>query len=259
MPAVAASQAANYKDLGHWIMPVDPVAAQFLTIRERNGTYEVVARWKGGHQRTIALRETQSSRGRRFWVVGDVAETNYTILKDGTLDIRDQDGKFLIAQPFDGDANSGKAIEEAMDASSAANSNWAYYEDHDQMRKTTSRFAVVESTNVVSFDFPYRGGQAKLILRERDQDGFRIMLSLDSQFMCSFLGNDTISVKFDHGLVERYRCITPQDGTSNMIFIRNEARFLFKLKTAHTLVIEAEFFRAGPRQVEFNVSGLKWD
>ena len=108
----------NSKELGHWIMPFEPPSSQFLTIREKDdGSYAMVTRWKGGGEEMIVpIRETRSSQGRRFWVNKEGEKTNYTILKDGTLDIRDVFGEYVIAQPFYGNPNSQKEVEDAMDA-----------------------------------------------------------------------------------------------------------------------------------------------
>jgi hypothetical protein len=102
--------------LGHWIIPFEPPASQFLTIRETGGHYEVVVQLTGGTQVIKPLSVLSSSKGPRFAVQGDEVSTNYTILKDGNLDIRDEDGEFVVAQRYTGDASSVAAIDAAMDA-----------------------------------------------------------------------------------------------------------------------------------------------
>jgi hypothetical protein len=138
-------------------------------------------------------------------------------------------------------------------------SNWGYSDDKDEMRGTTTRYASLTSTNDVSFGFPYAGGKATLVLRQQREDGLRVILHVEGQFLCSSFRDDSVAVKFDDDPIEHFRCLEPSDGSTGVIFIRSEARFVAKLKKARAVVIEAEFFQEGRRQMQFDVAGLKWD
>lgn len=126
------------------------------------------------------------------------------------------------------------------------------------MRGTKTHFASDESTNELSFGFPYAGGKATLMLRKRPSDGLNILLKVNGQFMCNSFREDTVSVKFDDGPIQKFTCVEPNDASTGVIFIRGEKRFLSKLRKAKSLVIEAEFFHAGSHQMYFDVSGLEW-
>ena len=102
--------------LGHWITPLPPTSAQFLTIRERDGVYEVVLQLFHSRNPIVSqLRARRSRKGRRFDAVGDVEGTYYILLKNGDLDIWDQDGEFLVARRYDGPTDSASR-ERAMGA-----------------------------------------------------------------------------------------------------------------------------------------------
>lgn len=66
-------------------------------------------------------------------------------------------------------------------------------------------------------------------------------------------------VKFDNDPIERYECMNAADGSANIIFLRQPGRFLRKLKHSERVVMEAEFFHEGLRQITFHTSGLNWE
>ena len=126
------------------------------------------------------------------------------------------------------------------------------------MRGTKTRFASIESVNELSFGFPYDGGKATLMLRQRPTDGLNVILKISGQFLCNSFEDDTIAAKFDNGPVQNFRCAEPTDASTGVLFIRNEKRFVAKLKKAKALTIEAGFYQQGRRQMQFDVSGLNW-
>lgn len=141
----------------------------------------------------------------------------------------------------------------------APESNWSYNSDRDEMRGTTTRYARVQSDNELQFDFPYNGGShGTLQLRDKAGD-LNVILSIDKgQFTCSGIMNQTVAVKFDEGAIQRYACANASDGSSNVLFLMSERRFLKQLRSAHKVIIEVEFFQAGNQQLTFDVAGLKW-
>lgn len=140
-------------------------------------------------------------------------------------------------------------------------SNWEYREERDEMRGSTSRFATVQSTNTVSLGFPYGDVRAQIVVRERTQDGLEVMLTVDSgQILCRSFSNDShISAKFDRGPIERFGCVGPDSGSSEVAFIQSGQSFLRKLKSSSSLMVEADFYNSGPQQFSFNTEGLRWE
>jgi hypothetical protein len=136
---------------------------------------------------------------------------------------------------------------------------WAYDSSTDAMRGTTSHFANIDSDNKLDFKFPYGGGSTGTLTLRKDPK-LNVILRVDKgQFLCDEFSHTSVSVKFDDGLIERFRCNSPSDGRANEIFIEGETKFVNHLRHASKLVIESEFFQEGRRQLLFDVRGLNWD
>lgn len=135
-------------------------------------------------------------------------------------------------------------------------SKWVYSDDTDAMRGTTSFYATRLSDDELKFDFPYKGGKAQLMLRQRPSDGLNVMITIEGQFMCH--SGDTVAVKFDNQPIQHYPCSEPADASSGVLFINNAKRFVTNLKTTKTVIIEAPFYQEGRRQMTFYVEGLQW-
>lgn len=281
----AAFAAAEKLVLGRWLMPIG--AQYMITIRHSSDGYEAQYDWHDGHSFVRALHERHSREGRRFDIVGDVSAAYYLVLANGDLDIRDKDGEFVHAVPFHGNPRDHASVVAALDQAllnlqtaqaraadqnapgessdsagtgSGGPSKWTYSQTVDQMRGTITRLAMVDSDNELEFDFPYSGGSTgTFMLRQRPSDGLQIMLIVSKgQFTCDAFEDSHVSVKFDDGPVARYACAQSSDGSSNCIFIEGAERFVRHLRSAHKVLIEAEFYEEGPQQLVFETSGLTW-
>lgn len=134
---------------------------------------------------------------------------------------------------------------------------WSYTSDIDKMTSGKKLYAYCDSYTIANFQFPYDGGSTfQLLLRKESNKSLVILSVSKGQFLGSY--NSTLRVKFDDNKVENFSFSEPNDGTSNVIFINNESRFIKKLKKAKQLKIEAEFYQEGRVVIEFNVQGLKW-
>ena len=156
--------------------------------------------------------------------------------------------------------SSAPIAEQDGTATSEIRSNWIYSETNDAMRNATLKFARLNGENELDFSFPYGSGNStQLVVQQRPEDGLSVFLEIEKgQFLCRSFGDSAISVKFDEGRVERFRCTDTSDGSSNIAFILPANQFLNKLRRSKKLVIEAEFFREGNRQIIFNTDGLNW-
>jgi hypothetical protein len=137
-------------------------------------------------------------------------------------------------------------------------SNWTYDTQKDEMRGTTSSFATVSSENDLNFGFPYKGGPARLTVRKRPEDGLSVAVQVEGQFLCNAYSGATVAVKFDSGPIQHFTCSEPSDASTGTLFIDGEQRFVSSLKAAKKIIVEAEFFQEGKRQMVFNVAGLQW-
>jgi hypothetical protein len=137
---------------------------------------------------------------------------------------------------------------------------WSYDEKVDAMDGRTIKWAMLESSNEISFEFPYQGPQrATLELRLHPRNGRSAFIQVErGQFLCGF-ENCQISARFDEGKAESFRAAEPADSRTTVLFILDFGRFVSHLKNAKKVAIEAQFFQQGTRIFIFNVNGLTWD
>ena len=138
-------------------------------------------------------------------------------------------------------------------------SAWRYSSTTDEMRGLTTDHAELTSDNTLDFALPYAGGsQGELDLR-RTAGAPEVMLQIDKgQFLCSPFMGHVVSVRFDDGAVQRFGCSGSSDGDTKVTFISPAARFVKALKASRRVMIEAEFFQEGRRQLIFTSAGLNW-
>jgi len=138
-------------------------------------------------------------------------------------------------------------------------SNWIYQKDHDAMRNEDRYSARTCSTGLLNFHFPYDGGVRAFIYLFKKGKSLDVCLEVEKgQFICHGWENCPISAKFDNGPVQTFNTVRAGDGSSNMIFIQPETKFIQMLRKSEKLTIEASFFQEGNRQMMFEVSGLNW-
>jgi hypothetical protein len=192
-----------------------------------------------------------------------VARSSHSIIKwlfisfavlVGVRVISDAAGSNTVATGNPAGANSTET------QASSPGAGWTYSDNKDEMRGTNEKTASVDSSNTLDFDFPYNGGsRGTLTLRQRQKDGFQAYLSVTKgQFMCHHFEGGRISVKFDNRPIQRFGCTDTSDGTTSVIFIESPKRLLAGLRKAKSMIIEAEFFHEGARQLTFPVEGLNW-
>lgn len=121
-------------------------------------------------------------------------------------------------------------------------------------------FASCSSTHPIDFPFPYKGGSSfNLYLRNLGKGNEVLLYVSKGQFLHSILGSQNCRVKFDDEPPLKFSYNSPADGSSNTIFLEKSDHFLKKLKTCKKVKIEAPFFQAGNKIIEFEAEGLVWD
>lgn len=137
---------------------------------------------------------------------------------------------------------------------------WTYNDRTDQMRGTTESFAQLSSSNVVQTNWPYDQSPMRMTIRRRAEDGVNVMLHINGQFLCNSYGGSTqITVKFDDGPLEKFRCVEGSSGPNDTIFIEPETRFINRIKASKVMMVEAPIYEIGRAQVSFPVEGLEWE
>lgn len=132
-----------------------------------------------------------------------------------------------------------------------APSAWRYNIRKDAMGGTVAT-ATVDSSNTFEFDFPYTGTQ-NATLTIRNDKGRDVLLSIETgQFMCTL--GCSVEVRFDDGKSVRWRATGTSDHSTTTIFLRKESNFIKALSKTDVLRIEAQFYQAGSRVLEFPVA-----
>jgi hypothetical protein len=146
-----------------------------------------------------------------------------------------------------------------MSSEPVVHPTWGYSSREDDMGKGSVKFAMVESSNEVSFGFPYQGAQrATLELRKHPRHGKDIILSIQKgQFIAGYSGTSLL-VRFDDGAAQKFYAVEPADHSSNMLFIQGYEKFVARAKRSSKIRIEATFYHEGNRTFEFNSSGLEF-
>jgi hypothetical protein len=170
--------------------------------------------------------------------------------------------KDTTAQPA---ATSNTIISDSTDSSKnlSTPNNWQYSVDSsDKMDNAKVFLAECTATEPVDLQPPYDGGAiATIIVR----NGFKhhkneAIISMDKgQFMPSLEGDQSIEVKFDNEKPQTFSYNDAADGSDNIIFLNNSTSFIQKIKKANHVIIEAQFFENGDKQIEFNTKDLVWN
>lgn len=134
---------------------------------------------------------------------------------------------------------------------------WSYSSNVDQMYNKTNKYAEVDSSTLLNFDFPYSGAQrATLIIRNHHKHGKDVMLKVEKgQFLCSFSGCNVV-VKADNGSPTTFSAGQATSGNSNVLFIQGYQSFINLIKGKKKLLIQAEFYQEPSTLIEFEVYGL---
>ena len=137
-------------------------------------------------------------------------------------------------------------------------SQWDYSTNEDTMGRKQS-FAIVESTNTLTFGFPYEGRQwGMLTIRRSARWGTNVLVRIErGQFLCG-IEDCTVNVRFDSGPIQSFSAVEPADHSTTELFLHNEARFISQLRRAKVVRVETTFYQEGSQTLEFNVEGFKW-
>jgi|GEM_PF-846127 len=139
-------------------------------------------------------------------------------------------------------------------------SPWDYSSRGDEMSDTSIHHACTVSTNSINLEWPYGPQSVSLCVRQHPRWGQDVIVRLarGGQFICRSYANCIVRVRFDEAAASGYSANEPADGSSDTIFIANDARFIANLKRSSRVIIEAEFYQSGAQQMTFNTEGLEW-
>ena len=133
---------------------------------------------------------------------------------------------------------------------------WSLQTKHDEMDDSKSYWYSLQSDNYANFDFPYEGDSYLTItVRWMKKYGYDVLLEItDGQMVGNeYNGTNYVRVRFDGGKVQKFYYNEPNDGSSNLVFLRNAQKFIEKCKNAKDIIIEQEFYQEGVHQFKFHV------
>ena len=133
---------------------------------------------------------------------------------------------------------------------------WSLQTKQDEMDDSKSYWYALQSDNYANFDFPYEGDSYLTItVRWMKKYGYDVLLEItDGQMVGNeYNGANYVRVRFDGGKVQKFYYNEPNDGSSNLVFLRNAQKFIEKCKNAKDIIIEQEFYQEGVHQFKFHV------
>lgn len=136
---------------------------------------------------------------------------------------------------------------------------WSYSETADAMTDAKTRLACTTSLNQIQLSWPYEARRAELCVRRHPRYGLDVFVRLDGsgQFDCDIY-DCRIALRFDDAPQVRTIAAKPDDGSTDVVFLNNEAKVVERLKSAKRLRFAASYFQNGEQVFEFDVSGLEW-
>ena len=138
----------------------------------------------------------------------------------------------------------------------AEKTTWSLQTKQDEMDDSKSYWYSLQSDNYANFDFPYEGDSYLTItVRWMKKYGYDVLLEItDGQMVGNeYNGTNYVRVRFDGGKVQKFYYNEPNDGSSNLVFLRNAQKFIEKCKNAKDIIIEQEFYQEGVHQFKFHV------
>jgi hypothetical protein len=160
--------------------------------------------------------------------------------------------------------NNGRLDYEAEVAAKAPTmvpeATWAYRETTDAMSSAGGQEACINSVNTVRLDWPYEAVTGRLCIMQRPRQGRDVIVALngDGQILCRSYDGCTVRVRFEDGEVQSFSAVGPSDGSSNIVFIRNDGRMIAAVQAADVTRVELEFYQSGSQTLEFHTRGLVW-
>jgi DNA-directed RNA polymerase subunit RPC12/RpoP len=165
-----------------------------------------------------------------------------------------------IVGHHDTSGSSPSSTSQAAPSTSAPVAAWHYSTSKDDMTTKDISFAEAKSLNKEDLHWPYGPGiAATLTLRKHPRSGKNVYVSLDKgQILCRSYESCTITIRFDDRPAAKFSAIGPSDGSTEMVFIQNYAKFFAELKQSKKLLVELPMYQDGNRSWQFTVSGLSW-
>ena len=135
---------------------------------------------------------------------------------------------------------------------------WRYNTYTDEASGKSASRALLSSENTVTLSFPYGDPQkGTIVIRQHPRWGFDAFFKIESGQIVSQGGWDSnqITIRFDGGGAETWYYNKAQDGSSDVIFLRNKETFERRLKNSRMIYVTPTLYGSGQRTFKFKVKG----
>lgn len=139
--------------------------------------------------------------------------------------------------------------------------SWAYDNDVDKMTGKESKTAWVRSDNSLRLEFPYAGpNYGTLNVRRHPKYGTDVIVQIDKgQLMCRSWEPCAVMVRFDDAKPIRFTGYPSADHDTTVVFLKPQAKFIERAKSAKKILIQLTLFRGGDQVLEFSTpNSLNW-
>lgn len=133
---------------------------------------------------------------------------------------------------------------------------WNFTTQMDEMTDTKNIWARIVSDNYISQDFPYEGEtRASITVRYMKKYGYDVLIYISQGQIDGreYYGTDYITARFDEGTPIKFYFNESNDGSSDVVFIRNSSDFIKRCKQARDIKIDIPIYQSGRPVFTFHV------
>lgn len=122
------------------------------------------------------------------------------------------------------------------------------------MTSKETRTASIKSTNSLELDFPYKGkNHGSLQVRRHPRHGLNVIFIIDKgQLQCGSYNGCNVVIRFDDLPAATFSGAGPADNSSNVIFIKNSAKFIAQATKAKKILVQANIYQEGAPVLQFD-------
>lgn len=148
----------------------------------------------------------------------------------------------------------------AVAACIPAQAQWVYQASEDEMSGKVMTTATAVSVNQLDLPFPYDGANHGYLSVRNSPLGLQVIYSVDKgQVLCPSRAGCHVTVRFDDDKPTRFSARPANDRSPEFVFLSDQRRFTARAKTAKTIRVQADMYRAGAPVTKFHTpEGLEW-
>lgn len=149
-----------------------------------------------------------------------------------------------------------EVVEVVPDVIEPSKKEWNFTIEKDPMTDTKNIWATIRSDNYISQDFPYEGSTyASITVRYMKKYGYDVVIQISKGQINgrNYSGTDYITARFDEGSSKKYYFNEAADGSSEVVFLRNQSDFIKRCKGAKDIKIDIPIYKGGRPVFSFHV------